>query len=63
MLGYMKMAVFWVVMDAVSFSETSVNIYQTTWCNIPEDSHFDTRRRENLKHHAWTVIFHGLLTL
>jgi hypothetical protein len=25
--------------EAVSSSETSVNIYQTTRCNIPEDSH------------------------
>jgi hypothetical protein len=23
----------------VSTSETSVNFYETTWCNIPEDSH------------------------
>jgi hypothetical protein len=27
---------------------TSVNIYQTTRCNIPEDSHIQIRRRENL---------------
>jgi hypothetical protein len=26
-------------MDAVSSSETLVNFYQTTRCNIPEDSH------------------------
>jgi hypothetical protein len=25
--------------EAVSFSETLVTVYQTTWCNIPEDSH------------------------
>jgi hypothetical protein len=25
--------------EAVTSSETSVNIYQTTWCYIPEDSH------------------------
>jgi hypothetical protein len=41
----MKMAVFWDVVpitpmtEAVSTSETLVNIYQTTWHNIPEDSH------------------------
>jgi hypothetical protein len=50
----MKMAVFWVVapcslghhhkaivlmMEAESTSETSVNFYQTTRCNNPEDSH------------------------
>jgi hypothetical protein len=28
-----------VVMGAASTSETSVNLYQTTWCNNPEDSH------------------------
>jgi hypothetical protein len=27
------------MMEAVSTSETSVNFYKTTWCNIPEDSH------------------------
>jgi hypothetical protein len=30
-------------------SDTSVNFYQTTRRNNPEDSHFHTRRRENLK--------------
>jgi hypothetical protein len=49
----MKMTAFWVVapcslvevllitlmMEAVSTSETSVNFYQTTWCNNLEDSH------------------------
>jgi hypothetical protein len=25
--------------EASSTSETSINFYQTTWCNIPEDSH------------------------
>jgi hypothetical protein len=37
------------MMEAVSTSETSVNFYQTTWRNIPEDSHLYTRRREILK--------------
>jgi hypothetical protein len=27
------------MMEAVSTSETSVNFYETTWRNIPEDSH------------------------
>jgi hypothetical protein len=27
------------MMEAASTSETSVNFYQTTWCNNPEDSH------------------------
>jgi hypothetical protein len=30
-------------------NETSVNFYQTTWRNNPEDSHLHNRRRENLK--------------
>jgi hypothetical protein len=63
----MKITVFWdvapcslveviiraiaLMMDAASTSETSVNFYQTTQRNIPEDSHLYTRRRENLKSH------------
>jgi hypothetical protein len=39
------------MMEAVSTYETSVNFYQTTRRNIPEDSHLHTRRRENLKSH------------
>jgi hypothetical protein len=35
--------------EAEGISETLVNVYQTTWCNIPEDSHLHTRRRRNLK--------------
>jgi len=37
------------MMAAVSTSETSVNIYQTTWRKIPWDSHWHACRRENLK--------------
>jgi hypothetical protein len=37
------------IMEAASTSETSVNFYQTTRRNNPEDSHLHTRRRENLK--------------
>jgi hypothetical protein len=36
-------------MEAVSTSEASVNFCETTRRNIPEDSHFHTCRRENLK--------------
>jgi hypothetical protein len=36
-------------MEASNTSETSVNFYQTTRRNIPEDNHLRTRRRENLK--------------
>jgi hypothetical protein len=42
------------MMKPVDSSETSVNIYHTTRCYIPECSHLHTRRRENLKSH--TVI-------
>jgi hypothetical protein len=45
----MKMAAFCVIalcsmvmMEAASTSETSVNFYQTTWCNNPEDNHLHT---------------------
>jgi hypothetical protein len=43
-------------------SETSVDFYQTTWHNIPEDSHHHhhhhhTRRRENLKSHQTGIDF------
>jgi hypothetical protein len=37
------------MMEAESTSETSVNFYQTTRRNNPEDSHLHNRRRENLK--------------
>jgi hypothetical protein len=39
------------MMEAASASETSVNFYQTTRLNIPENSLLHTRRRENLKSH------------
>jgi hypothetical protein len=41
----------WFIMEAASTSETSVNFYQTTRRNNPEDSHLDTRSIENLKTH------------
>jgi hypothetical protein len=51
-----KVAVFLVVapfnalmIQAANTSETSVNFYQTTRRNNPEDSHLHTRSRENLK--------------
>jgi hypothetical protein len=43
------------MMETISTSETSVNLYQTTLRNILEDSHFHTRRRENLKSQIFTV--------
>jgi hypothetical protein len=38
-----------VLTEAVSSSETSVKMYQTTRYNIPEGSSLHTHRRENLK--------------
>jgi hypothetical protein len=37
------------MMEAASTSETSVNFYQATRHNNKEDSHLQTRHRENLK--------------
>jgi hypothetical protein len=37
--------------EAVCTSEIPAIFYQTTWCNIPEDSHLYTRWFENLKSH------------
>jgi hypothetical protein len=49
------MAVFIIIIalmiEAASTSEMSVNFYQTTRRNNPQDSHLYTRRRENLKSH------------
>jgi hypothetical protein len=63
---HIEMTVFWVVapcsldqggalmMEVASTYETSVNFYQTTRRNNPEESHLHTRRRENLKYHfSW----------
>jgi hypothetical protein len=36
-------------MKAARTSETLINFYQPTRLYIPEDSHFHTRRHENLK--------------
>jgi hypothetical protein len=37
------------MMEAVSTSETFFIFYETTWHNIPEDSHLHTCHLENLK--------------
>jgi hypothetical protein len=42
------------LMEAASISETSVNFYQTTLRNNPEDNRLHTRRRENLKSHLYS---------
>jgi hypothetical protein len=39
------------MMKAASTSATSANFYHTTRRSNPEDSHFHTRRHENLKFH------------
>jgi hypothetical protein len=39
------------MLEAAITFETSVNVYQTTRRNNPEDSHLCTHRRENLKSH------------
>jgi hypothetical protein len=38
-----------IIKGEIGTTETSVNIYQTTRCNIPEDSCVHARRRENPK--------------
>jgi hypothetical protein len=45
------------MMEATSTSETSVNLYQTTRRNIPEDSHLHNRRREKMKSHSILLKF------
>jgi hypothetical protein len=56
-------AIIALMMEAASTSKTSVNFYQTTWCNNPEDSQLHTRRRENLKSHLATLILLQLIFL
>jgi hypothetical protein len=41
--------VFKAMWQAVSISETSVDVYEATWLNILEDRHLPTRHRETLK--------------
>jgi hypothetical protein len=43
--------VFALMVELVNTSETSADVYETTWHNIPEDSHLNTRRLGNLKSH------------
>jgi hypothetical protein len=47
------------MMEAVSTSETSVNFYETTLPNIPEDRYLHTRRRKNPKYHKVFYIFNA----
>jgi hypothetical protein len=48
-------------MQAASTFETSVNFYQTKRRNIPEDSHLNTRRHENLKSHLLNRLWRNLV--
>jgi hypothetical protein len=50
------------MLRAANISETSANIYQNKWRNIPEDSHLHTCRHEKQKSHTndKVVSFHAL---
>jgi hypothetical protein len=48
--------------EIASTSEMSVNFYQTTRRQNPEDNHRHTRRRENLKFHSGIQIFTEITT-
>jgi hypothetical protein len=50
------------MMETVNTSETSVNFYETTRCNIAEDSHLHTHRREMPKSH-YRLIYLNAQTL
>jgi hypothetical protein len=45
------------MVETGSTSETFVNFYQTTSRDIPEDSHLQTRRRDNLKSHKINACY------
>jgi hypothetical protein len=45
------------MMEAISISETSVNIYQKTQRSLPEYSHLHTCSRQNLKSHPTKSCF------
>jgi hypothetical protein len=42
------------MMEAVITSETSVNVYQTTWRNIPEDSHHQFSKHNASYRTSWS---------
>jgi hypothetical protein len=45
------------LMEAVSTSETLFKCNHTTRRNISEDSHFNSRRHENLKSSSFVLLF------
>jgi hypothetical protein len=49
------------MMEVVSTYETSVNFYQTTWCNIREASHCHTCCHKNLKSHQVNHISNNII--
>jgi hypothetical protein len=51
------MIIITLMMEAASTSETSVNFYQTTWCNNPEDRHLHAYCHENVKSYILLCIF------
>jgi hypothetical protein len=51
---------WWALMEAGSTSEMSINFYQTTRRNNPEDSHFYTCHRDNLKSHLDYYFFDNI---
>jgi hypothetical protein len=46
----------------VESAELSVNLYQTSWCNNPEDNHLHTRHRENLRSHKDLFLMLNFIT-
>jgi hypothetical protein len=48
--------------EVVHLTKTMVNIHQTTWYNISEDSILQNRHCENLKSHAEQVLFTHIVT-
>jgi hypothetical protein len=52
-----SLAIITLMMEAVSSSETSPNIYKTTQCYIPEDSHLHIHHHENIKSHLYLGLF------
>lgn len=43
------------MMKAARTSEMTINVYQTTCCNIPGDSHLLTCHYENLRSHQYLI--------
>jgi hypothetical protein len=50
------------MMEAASTSETSVNFYQTTQRNIPEDSHFK-KQRVSITKTSLLIVFREILAV